>query len=171
MKFGIGFRKEKTGSEIYVRVFQIVSMLPALYFLVSACYQYIMTKKGMMHFLFNLGAASLPRWEALLLSFVYRLTSSEIVVFYLLMTAALAFGILAGRLLKADHKTARTTRIVLAVMIGCDLILRVLPFGFNLAFGWLFTVLGFIIRAACLALIIIDLAADKKARMNTLQEG
>lgn len=163
MKFGINLRKVKTGAEVYVIVFQALSLLPALYVYVTSGYPYLMTRNNFLGTLFDVGLFAIPRWEALLLSFIYRWTSSEIAAYFALLVIALAFGLLANHLLKGTHRTAWVTRVVLAVLIGGELVFRLLPMRFNLALGWPMAIVTFIIRLACLILILLDLRADRKA--------
>lgn len=162
MKFGVNLRKVKTGAEVYVLIFQAASLLPALYVFVASGYPYLMTKGGFLDKLFDVGVAALPRWEALLLSLIYRLSASEMVTYFVLLGIALAFGLLAGRYLKGDHRIARNARVVLAVLIGCELVFRLVPLRCNLVFGWPIVILTFLVRLACLVLILLDLRADRR---------
>lgn len=163
MKFGVNLRKVKTGAEVYVLVFQALSLLPALYIYVASGYPYLMTKNGILSTLFDVGVFALPRWEALLLSLIYRWRCSEIAAYFALLVIALAFGLLANRLLKGNYRTARGSRVVLAVLIGGELVFRLLPLRCNLAFGWPVAILTLAIRLACVILILLDLRADRKA--------
>ncbi len=167
MKFGIGIRKRLSGAELYVIVYQISCVLPALYILIASGYMALFAKKGLFTVLFDLGMASVPRWEALALSLMYRLTSHESAVQLVLLGAALAFGLFAAKLLRGKYAAARNSRIVFACLIAADLVLRLLPFHFNIAFGFIAAAFGFLVRAACLVLIILDLRADKKAQAQT----
>ena len=47
------------------------------------------------------------------------------------------------------------------VLIALDLVLRVLPFGFNMAFGLPFEVIGFVIRLLSVAALYMDIKAHK----------
>ena len=49
--------------------------------------------------------------------------------------------------------------IVLAALIAADLIVRLLPLGFAQAFGLPCEIIAFILRAASLVLVILDLKA------------
>ena len=169
MKFGVNLRKVKTGAELYVLIFQVMSLLPALYIYVASGYPYLMTKGSFLGTLFDVGLAALPRWDALLLSLIYRWTSSEIITYFALLVIALAFGLLANRLLKGRHRTARISRVVLAALIGCDLVFRLLPLQCNRAFSLPVAILTFAIRLACLVLILLDLRADRVAEKSNTQ--
>ena len=47
MKFGIGIRKRLSGAELYVIVYQISCVLPALYILIASGYMALFAKKGL----------------------------------------------------------------------------------------------------------------------------
>lgn len=162
MKFGVNLRREKTGAEVSVVIFQIMSLLPALYIFVLSGYYLLMTKPSVLKTLFDLGLSALPRAEGMVLSLLYRRASSEMVAFFTLMGFALAFGLLAERMLKGDYRRAKTSRVVFAALIAVDLIVRLLPLRCNLAFGWPIAIIAFAIRLGCLALILLDLRADRK---------
>lgn len=164
MKFGINLRKVKTGAEIYVIIFQITALLPALYIFVISGYPYLMTQKGVHLFLFDVGISALPRWEVLLLSELYRATSSEMTTFFAMLGFALAVGILAANVLEGSPRAALISRIVAAVLIVGDLVFRLLPLHCNQALSPAVNVIGFVIRVACLALVALDLIAHRMKR-------
>ena len=83
-----------------------------------------------------------------------------IVFFFVMMAAALAFGIIAGKVLHGKREAAIKARKVFMVLIIIDLILRVIPLSFNIAFGLPMAIIGFVIRLACLGLIYMDLRAE-----------
>ncbi len=161
MKFGLEEKKRMTGAGLYARAFQLTALLPVLYFFAVPNYMPVITKPGILSFLFDLGISALPRSEALILSCVYRLTSNEIIVHFAILLTAFAFGIAANKLLKGSPKTARTARIVFAVLIGADLLIRLLPLRFNIAFGLGTAIAGFAVRLVCLMLILCDLRAAR----------
>lgn len=161
MKCGINASKQLSGAEWYVRLFQISSLLPMAYILTVPSYMKIITTDNWLTKLFDGGIACLPRAEALLLSLLYRVSESELAVSFALLGIALAFGLVMKQLLRG--KSAKAVRIVLAVCIGTDLVLRLLPLGFNSTFGAVFAILGFAVRLICLLLIILDIIASKKA--------
>ena len=169
MKFGIGIRKKMSGAGLYVTLFQAVTLGPLLYFLVASGYMTLFTANNPLTWLCDFGLAALPRWETLLASFVYRRTASEVAAHFVLLGFALVLGFAGGRFFNAKHDTARTARIVFAALIAADLVLRVLPFHFNIAFGWPAAIFGFVFRAGCLALLLLDLRADNKARAETAE--
>ncbi len=156
MKFGFENRKHRTGADLCVRILQIASLLPALYMLVVPGYPGIVTHRSVLSVLFDLGFSALPRLETLALSLLYRRTGSEIMMFFVLLIAALAFGLLSRRLLE---RFPRATRLVFAVLICVDFILRLLPLRVNTAFGLPCAAVGFAAQLGCLALIALDLKA------------
>ena len=161
MKFGFDGRKQRTGMDLAVRCFQIVSILPTLYFFVGAGYPALYTQKGFFHALFSFGFSALPRAEALAVSAAYRAALSEMLVCFALLGIALAFGIVMKRLFAVSGPASRTARLVYAALIALDLIFRLLPLRCNLAFGLPAAIAGFAFRASCLALILLDLRAEK----------
>lgn len=164
MKFGIGIRKALSGAGLYVMILQAASLLPALYIVVASGYMGLFAKNSVLSVLFDLGASAIPRWEALCVSLLYRLTSSEVAVHFALLGGALVFGFVSGALLNGKYRTARGARIVFAALICADLVLRLLPLHFNIAFGWPAAAVGFAVRLCCLALLLLDLRADRKNR-------
>ncbi len=143
-----------------VDVWQILSLVPALYIVLASLYPYALVG-GAWRLLFDLPLAALPRWEAFALSFLYRLSGSEVLVALLLPGLALAGGILLKRLLGRGGKPSRVTRFFLAAACGADLILRLFPFSLLPWYGWLGASAGFFVRGACLGLILADLFARK----------
>ena len=161
MKFGLNDRKSLTGTGLYVKVFQVVSILPLLYVFTATGYMGLFSKTGVLSVLFDLGISSLPRAEALFLSYLYRLTSSEVVIYFMLIAIALIAGIAFNKLSIKDEKTGINIRKAALVLISIDLILRIIPLEFNRTFGTVSLVFGFIIRLICLILIIMDLKSAK----------
>ena len=161
MKFGIDIRGKLTGADLAVRIVQIAAALPMLYFVILSGWLALLTQDTPLTYLFSLGVCAIPRAVALGLSALYRHTGGEVLFSMLLVAAALAFGVVMNRLLHSER--GRTTRVVLAVLIGIDLILRLLPFGFAKAFGLPCEILAFAFRAVSLILVLLDLRADKKA--------
>ena len=161
MKFGVQSGKQLSGAGLYVILMQAASLLPLPYFLTVSGYLGVITKRGVLPFLFDAGFAALPRWESLLLSLLYRNTAHELLVCFVLLAAALAFGIIMKRLLQNEGKTAVVLRTVLCGLIAADLLLRLALPGFRTAFGMPAAVVGLVIRLAMLGLLIGDLIAEK----------
>lgn len=167
MKFGIDSRKNLTGAGLYMYLFQAVSLFPLVYIAIATGYIGITSTDNIVSYMFDFGMAAIPRYEALLISLAYRKSLSEIAVFFIIIGIALVFGLILSRLLKSSEKTAVVTRIVLIILIVSELILRLLPFGFNKSFGTVASVIGIVFRLICLVLIIIDLIKYKKAKAVT----
>lgn len=161
MKFGIDIRGRLTGADIAVRIVQIASALPMLYFVILSGWLSLLTQDTPLTYLFSLGVCAIPRAVALGLSALYRHTGGEVLFSMLLAAAALFYGVVMNRLLHSER--GRTARIVLVVLITIDLIARLLPLGFTEAFGLPCEIIAFALRAVCLVLILLDLRADKKA--------
>ena len=161
MRFGLYHRHAYTGSEIAVLVQQIAALLIAPFMLFSSGYTGLFTSRGLLSLLFDAGFSILPRAEALALSLTYRRTESELIVFFSVLAFALALGLISGRLLRGE-KSGVVTRVVLAVLLSADLLLRLLPLPFNGAFGIVPAVLGFAVRLVCLVLVLLDLRACRR---------
>lgn len=161
IQWGINDRKITTGADLYVLIFQITSLIPLPFMLAVTGYPAVMTSDNVLTFLFKTGIMALPRTEALALSFAYRALASEMVVYFAMPVIAFVLGILFKRLLKGSFRASRVLRIILLILIGCDLIFRMLPFSFNYSFGIAPAVIGFLIRLACLILIILDLRCSR----------
>ena len=158
VKFGVGLRKALSGAELAVRFGQVCSMLCALYLLVVSTYRPAMLHLGFPAVIFDLSASALPRWWLLLLAALYRFSGSEVLLSFAFLIPALAFGLAAGRLLQ-EKGTAVAARRVYAALLLAELVLRLLPFRFNLPFGWPFALAGLLLRLGCLALVLLDLHA------------
>jgi hypothetical protein len=92
------------------------------------------------------------------------------VPYFAMLFIALLTGIISKRCLRGNVKASIALHIVFSVFIAVDLILRVLPFGFNSQFSLLYTVLSAAVRIICLALLMGDMAAYKhaeKSKSNT----
>ena len=160
MKFGIDVRGRLTGADLAVRIVQIAAALPMLYFVILSGWLSLLTQDTPLTYLFSLGVCAVPRAVALGLSALYRQTGGEALFSMLLVAAALFYGVVMNRLLHSER--GRTTRVVLAVLIAIDLILRLLPLGFTRAFGLPCEILAFALRSASLVLVVLDLRAGKK---------
>ena len=121
-----------------------------------------MTKNSVLGFLFDGGMAALHRWLTLGLSYLYRLTGHELIVYFILPVLALTFGIVMKRLLRGSEKTAKTVRLALCAAIIVDLILRIFTPQFRALFGWPAAIAGLVIRLAMLGLLMGDLIAEKR---------
>ena len=161
MKFGIDVRGRLTGADLAVRIVQIAAGLPMLYLMILSGMPALLTQKSPVTYLFSLGVCAVPRAVALGLSALYRQTGGEVLFSMLLVAAALAFGVVMNRLLHSER--GRTTRVVLAVLIAIDLILRLLPLGFTKAFGLPCEIIAFALCAVSLVLVLLDLRAGRKA--------
>lgn len=157
VEFGIDIRRKLTGADLYVRIFQICSLLPLPYIFVATAHPDIFSTRNLLSVLFDAGIAALPRTEAFALSYLYRASTSEVAVYFVILAVALALGFIAARVLRGDPAASVRFHKAAAALIAADLVIRVIPVKANLAFGILFAVLGFAVRAACLYLLIRDL--------------
>jgi hypothetical protein len=162
MKFGVGLRRKLTGAELSVRVMQAASLLPCLYVLSASGYRGIFAQPGVFSSLFDLGVSLLPRWEALGLSTLYRLTSSELAFYFVMLALALIWGLVSRPLLGERHGVAG--RKLYAALIAADLLVRLIPLPFNLTFGRPMAAVGFAVRLVCLVLVVLDLLAHRRAQ-------
>ena len=157
--WGIGDWKTITGANLAVAVYQVASLLPLTYILGVLGYPAIITATNPLSFLFDVGLMAVPRIEALGLSLLYTLTDNEVLVYFALLIPALAVGLVFAKLLVQSSPACVVLRKAMAVFVVCDLVLRLLPFGFNVAFGLPASVIGWLAQAACLAFVILDLRA------------
>ena len=159
--FGIDIRKKLNGSDLYVKTFQIATMLPVLYLITASGYLGLFAKGGPRAWLFELGMSALPRWMVLGLSYLYRATSSEVIALFAMLVIALFLGLFSNKIFREDEARGIMARKVFMVLIALDLVLRVLPFGFNMAFGLPFEVIGFAVRLLSVAALYMDIKAHK----------
>jgi len=157
MKFGIDIRGKLTGADLAVRVTQIMAALPMLYLVILSGMLSLLTRETPVTYLFSLGVCTVPRAVALGLSALYRHTGGEVLFSMLLVAVVLIYGVVMNRLLHSER--GRVTRVVLAVLIALDLIVRLIPLGFTKAFGLPCEILAFALRAMSLILVILDLRA------------
>lgn len=159
-------RKRRSGAERYVAVMQLAALLAGVYLLVIPGYPALLTHRSPLSAVFLLGMSALPRWEAAALSLLYRLTTSEVAVFFGMVGGALAFGLAAGRLLSSE-RTARPARVILAALIAAELVLRLLPLRWNAVFPLPYAIAGFVLRLGCLVLVLRDLRVSSKTDAST----
>ena len=157
IRFGINDRKVINGATLYLRIFQIASLLPLPYIFLINVYPAVIAGNNIWGVLFDLGLVSIPRAEALLLSFLYKLTLNEILVYFILLVLAFVWGLILKKLLDGAKKRAILIRKILIIVLLFDLVLRLLPFHFNYAYPWYFVVIGCLVRISSLIFLILDL--------------
>ncbi|MBO7730592.1 MAG: hypothetical protein J6S31_07035 [Lachnospiraceae bacterium] len=157
IKFGINDRKVINGATLYLRIFQISSLLPLFYIFLINVYPAVIMGQNLWSILFELGIVSIPRAEALLLSFLYKLMLNEVVIYFVLLVFAFVYGLILKKLLGGPEKRAILIRKILIILIFLDLVLRLLPFPFNYSFAWYFVVIGCLVRVASIIFLILDL--------------
>lgn len=162
MKFGFNSYKKLTGAEVFVRAAQLLSLLPVVYIFLISGYPALITRQSFASFLFDFGVSTMPRVFVLGLSAFFKLTKSEIALNFALLIPMLAFGLVMGKLLRGKRKKVFTTRIVLAVWLFADLVIRVLPFRFNAAFGLVPAILGAAVRVCYLVFVCLDIYFGRK---------
>ena len=159
--FGIDVRKKLNGSDLYVKTFQLASILPVIYFFVASGYMAIYSKSSIFSVLFDLGVSVLPRAETLALSHIYRSTDNEIIVVFIMMVIGLIFGLVSDKIFRENENRGIAARRLFIALIAIDLVIRLIPFKFNLAFGLPMAVIGFVVRAGFIVLLMMDLRASK----------
>ena len=164
VRFGIDIRRALTGADLYVKTMQAATLLVLPYVFLATSYWVVLQNRNLWSVLFDIGISILPRWEALGLSFIYRMSSSEVIFFFVMMAFALIFGIVAGKVLHDVHDKAVKARKVFMVLIIIDLVRRLIPMRFNAPFGIVPAIIGFAVRVVCLGLIYKDLKADEGAK-------
>lgn len=158
--FGLDVRRGISGASLYVKIFQIISLLPLFYIFTATAYMGITSTRNVLSVLFDLGMSTIPRTEALILSYVYRISSSECMVYFALLAIAIILGFTAERFLKGNAALSLKLHKAFAILIAVDLIIRVVPVHANIAFGLPAAVFGFAVRAGFLYLIIRDIKAS-----------
>ena len=154
--------KKLSGTEIYVLLVQIASLLPVLYILVGVGSNTLYTQKSIFSVLFELGIAFLSKAEVFCLSLFYRVSGNELYVYFVILILALVFGLVIKRLMHGSEKTAKATSIVLAVWIICDIVVRLLPLRVNTVQEPLFRILGLVFRIICLLLVGSDILKRRR---------
>ena len=160
MKFGLDTRKQLTGADLYVRAMQIAAILPVPFVFVSPGYPALLTQNSVFSAMFDLGLSILPRAETFGLSLLYRGAVSELAAYFAMLIWALAFGLIMKPLLQ---NFPRAVRLVCIGLIAADLVVRLLPLHCNQIFALPYAAAGFAVRLGCLALLLLDLRAAKKA--------
>jgi len=164
MRFGIDERNKKTGAHIYVLIFQLCSLLPAVYVFICAGYPALIARRTALNYFFDYGISLLPRGEELLLSLSYRLTKNEFVFYFAMLFTALALGVFAHFVLVGNYKKSKILHIVFLILIFLDLVVRAIPFEFNSALGFGPAAVGFAVRLVCFSLLLLDLIFDYKRK-------
>ena len=163
VRFGTDFRRAITGGDLYVLIFQITALLPLPYILAASAYPAILGTRNPLSVLFDIGISAIPRAEAFALSSLYRTTSNEMVVFFVLPVIALILGKAAENLFQGAPGRALLARRIMMALIACDLVIRLIPVKANRARGIPAAIAGFAVRAACLWLVWMDIRACRKA--------
>ena len=161
VRFGIDIRRQLTGADLYVRIFQISALLPLPYIFFAAFHPALLSTRNLFSALFDIGMCALPRVEAFALSYLYRATIREVAVYFAMLVPAIALGFAAVNVVRGNPQLSVRMHKLFAALIACDLVIRLIPIRANLAFGWPAAIIGFAVRAVCLWLIIQDLRAYK----------
>ena len=85
ISFGTDDKKRLTGAGIYVKIFQVSSLVLACCMLLASQFPPVMLQRGLFSALFDLAAMSLPRAWVWLLSGIYRASSKETILFFALL--------------------------------------------------------------------------------------
>lgn len=160
--FGIDIRKKLNGSDLYVKTFQIASMIPVIYMFVASGSLKLFSTGGPLAWIFDLGMSMLPRVEVMGLSYLYRSTSNEIIMLFTMLAIGLVLGLLSNIIFREDEKRGIAARKLFMALIGIDLVIRLIPVRPNLVFGPVFAVIGLLVRAACIAALYMDIRAEKQ---------
>lgn len=159
VEFGIDIRRKLTGADLYVGIFQIFSLLPLPYMFLARVHPPVYSTRNLFSVLFDTGICALPRLEAYALSCLYRMTSSEVAVYFVILAIALALGSISGRVLRGNPEASIRFHKAAAVFITLDLAIRIIPVRANIAFGIPAAAFGLAVRAVCLYFVIRDMKA------------
>ena len=162
MKFGISNKNRFSGAWLAIRLFQVISFIPAAFFLVISGYRGILAENNVLSFLFSFSLCSLPCGETAGLSALYRVSHSEVLVHFLLLGVALAVGLITDPILRGSEKAGRVLRFVLLGVLALDIPLGIL-FNIHGYFGLVPVICGSAIRLGLAGLIVADLFAAKRS--------
>ena len=154
-------KRSFSGAAAYVVTLQASFLATVPFILVASDTSSVISKHGVLQFLFEAGICSLPRAIALALSSLYRATSGEIWFCLALAAFALVFGLLRSRIFPPEGKSP-AVRCVFAALVAADLVVRLLPFSFNRVFGAAPSVVGSVVRLAALGALVYDIIKIKK---------
>ena len=159
-------RKKLSGTEIYVLIFQVISLLPLIYIFTATGSLAVFTKEGFLSRLFDFGVNCQPRLLILLVSWLYRVTGSEMAVYFFFPVVALIWGLLSKHLLyqggSKEGRLAKPTKKGILVLIAIDLVLRLLPIRVNQIYEIGYLIAGFAVRLVCLGLVARDLVKTRE---------
>ena len=161
IRFGIDVRRQLTGADLYVRIFQICALLPLPYIFLTGVHPAIFSSRNLLSVLFDIGICALPRVEALALSYIYRVLLSEVAVYFVVLVIAVALGFAAAKVLRGNPEASVKFHKLVAGLLILDLAIRIIPVRANYAFGIPAAAAGLLIRALCLYLVIRDLKAGQ----------
>jgi len=162
VRFGIDIRRQLTGADLYVRIFQICALLPLPYIFLSAVHPAVLSTRNLFSALFDLGMCSIPRTEAFAMAVLYRETLSEEAVYFIITGLAIVLGFAADRVIRGNPALSIRLHKAFAALICLDLAIRIIPVRANIIFGMPAEAAGFAVRALCLFLIVRDLKAHEK---------
>ena len=162
IRFGIDIRRQLTGADLYVRIFQICALLPLPYIFLAWAHPAILETRNPAAAMFDIGICTLPRAEAIALSCLYRITLSEMAIYFAMLVIAVVLGFAASAVLRGRPELSVRMHKVFAVLIALDLVIRLVPVKANLAFGLPAAAIGFVIRTVCLYLVVRDFRAESK---------
>ena len=170
IRFGIDVRRQLTGADLYMRIFQICALLPLPYLFLAWAHPVILETRNPVAAMFDIGICALPRVEAFALSCFYRAKLSEMTVYFVILIIAIALGFAAVNILRGNPEISIRMHRIFAVLIACDLVIRLIPVKANIAFGLPAAIAGFAARAVCLWLIMFDLKAYKAETKAVVQQ-
>lgn len=161
MRFSCSERRTLSGATLALRVLEFSALLPPLYVLSAVGYPALFRSGGLLAFLCRLGCALLPRLWLYGLSWLYKLTASEILFCFAVLIPALLLSLGADALLRRRLPDARYARIAFAALLAAELILHLLPIRINRIFGTAAEIGAIVVLAVCLALTLADLLSDR----------
>ena len=157
--------KKLSGFEIYVLIYQVISLLPLVYIFTATGSLAVFTKESFISRMFDFGVSCQPRLLMLLLSWLYRASMSEMAVYFFFPVVALIWGLLTKHLLyegrSREGRLANKLRYAVIALIVLDLVLRLLPVRMNQIYSIGFQIAGFAVRAVCLGCIVFDIRKAK----------
>ena len=157
IKFGTDSRKFLTGADLTIKSIQIAFLAIVPYRFIASGNMATLMKPGILSVLFDMGMGLIPRGIALLLSFIYLKTGSEIIFLFISLAIALAIGIAAGKILIGDPVDTLKFRRILLILIAIDTVIGLIPLHFNMVFGLPQYIFGIAGRIVFIVLILMDI--------------
>ncbi len=151
----------------YSAAVRIAALAVVPFAVIGSGYMILFTNVNFFSVLAAFGLSALPKIETMLLSLLYNLTKSEMLVLLIILAVAFFFGLTVKKL-SENEKAKKITTLALTAIVAADVVIRCLPLEFNFVFGVAAYIFGLVFRVGCLALLIAELVkSSKKVEKNS----